>query len=256
MDPVAIVTGAGQGIGRAIARRLARDGFAVALADVDVGALAEAAGEIQDQGASILAVQADLAQVVGIARMIDRVVEEWARVDVLVNNAGRVVTRPFQEVTEADWDAMLSINLRTVFFATQLVARQMIERKIAGRIVNISSISGRSGRPDQAPYAAAKAGVISVTRSAAVALAPHGITVNAVCPGVVDTAMTRRIHETRAQMLGISPEESLDRMVARIPLGRLAVPDDVAAAVAFLCSPRSAYITGQALNVCGGMEMD
>jgi NAD(P)-dependent dehydrogenase (short-subunit alcohol dehydrogenase family) len=125
-----------------------------------------------------------------------------------------------------------------------------------GRIVNLSSISGRSGRPDQAHYAAAKAGVISLTQSAALALAGQNITVNAVCPGVVETPMTMGIHQARAGTLGITPEESLARMVARIPLGRLEKTDDVAGAVAFLCSPDAAYITGQSLNVCGGMEMN
>jgi len=132
-------------------------------------------------------------------------------------------------------------------------ARRM---QTGGRIVNISSISGRSGRPDQAPYAAAKAGVISLTRSAALALAPLGITVNAVCPGVVDTPLTRRIHADRARVLGITPDASLAAMAARIPLGRLETTEDVAGVVAFLCSPAASYMTGQALNVCGGMEMD
>lgn len=256
MTAVAIVTGAGHGIGRAIARRLAQDGFAMALVEMDPPSLQEAEQEIRDLGRPVLAVQADLSELSGVAAMVDRIVREWGRVDTLVNNAGRVITKPFMDVTDADWEAMLSVNLRTVFFATQAVARHMIDHGIKGRIVNIASIAGRSGRADQSPYAAAKAGVISVTRSAALALAPHGITVNAVCPGAVDTAMTRRIHEERARMTQVTPEQSLARMVARIPLGRLAAPEDIAAAVAFFCSPAATYITGQALNVCGGMEMD
>lgn len=256
MTTVAVVTGAGQGIGRAIARRLSGDGFAVALVDLNAGGLLETAKELGDDGAQTLQVQADLTATKNIERAINQVVEAWGRIDALVNNAGREVTRPFLATTEADWDAMLTLNLRTVFFATQLAARAMIAGGVRGRIVNMASIAGRSGRADQAAYGAAKAGVISVTRSAALALAPYGITVNAVCPGVVDTAMTRRIHEVRAQMAGISPEESLRRMIGRIPLGRIASPDDVAKAVAFFCSPRAEYVTGQALNVCGGMEMD
>ncbi len=257
MNPVAVVTGAGQGIGRAIALRLAAEGFAVALVDLDAAALAESARAVEELGVPALAVHADLTALDQIAGVVEQIRTAWGgRIDALVNNAGREITRPFLDVTAADWDAMLSINLRTVFFATQLAARVMIARGVRGRVVNIASIAGRSGRSDQAPYAAAKAGVINVTRSAARALAPHGITVNAVCPGVVDTAMTRRIHDIRARELDVTPEESLRRMVDHIPIGRLAQPGDVAAAVAFFCSPDASYVTGQALNVCGGLEME
>lgn len=256
MNPVAIVTGAGQGIGRAVAQRLSTDGFAVALVDWDAAALADAAQALEQRDARALPIQTDLVQFDNVAGAIDQVVERWGRIDALVNNAGRELTKPFLDISQAEWDAMLGLNLKTVFFATQLAARAMIAGGVQGRIVNIASIAGRSGRADQAPYAAAKAGVISLTRSAARALAPHRITVNAVCPGVVDTGMTRRIHEVRARALGVTPDESLARMIARIPLGRMATPEDIAAAVAFLCSPQAAYITGQALNVCGGMEMD
>lgn len=252
---VALVTGAAQGIGRAIALRLACDGFALALADVNAEGLNTVRGEIEAMGLSALALQADLSDISQVRETITRAAE-WGPLHVLVNNAGRVVTRPFLEVTEAEWDAILSLDLKTVFFAMQFAALGMIADGIPGRIVNVSSISGRSGRPDQTPYAAAKAGVISLTRSGALAFAPHNVTVNAVCPGVVDTPITRRVHEVRAQALGITPEESLARMIARIPLGRIESPDDVAGAVSFLCSPDAAYITGQSLNVCGGMEMD
>lgn len=252
MLKVALVTGAGQGIGRAIALRLARDGFAVAAADINSGTLGDVQREIERSGGQALALAADLALVSEVERVIQQAVE-WGALSALANNAGRVSTRPFLDVTEQEWDATLALDLKTVFFAMQAAARHMPP---GGRIVNISSISGRSGRPDQAPYAAAKAGVISLTRSAALAFAPQGLTVNAVCPGVVDTPLTRRIHEERAAAQGITPAESLARMVAQIPLGRLEQPDDVASAVAFLCSADATYITGQALNVCGGMEMD
>jgi NAD(P)-dependent dehydrogenase (short-subunit alcohol dehydrogenase family) len=253
--PVAVVTGAAQGIGRAIALRLAADGFAIALVDLNADTLESTEREVAERGKTV-AIRADLTSLDEVTRTIDHVQTTWGRVDALVNNAGREITKPFTEITSADWDAILALDLRTVFFATQQAARAMIARGDGGRIVNIASIAGRSGRSDQAPYAAAKAGVISVTRSAARAFASHRITVNAVCPGIVDTAMTRRIHERRARELGVSPDESLRRMISRIPLGRMASPDDVAAAVAFFCSPRATYITGQALNVCGGIEMD
>src|SRR3989475_12443325 len=227
MTAVAVVTGAGQGIGRAIAHRLSGEGFAVALVDLDAAGLLETAKEIGHDGAETLPVQADLTEVRNIERTMSQVVKAWGRIDALVNNAGREITKPFLETTEADWEAMLTINLRTVFFATQHAARAMIAGGAGGPIVNIASIAGRARRADQPAYGAAKAGGISVTRSAALALASHGITVNAVCPGVVDTAMTRRIHDIRSQMAGIIPEESPQRMVARIPLGSIASPDAV-----------------------------
>lgn len=249
---VAIVTGAGQGIGRAIACRLAQDGYAIAIVDINTAALEKVQKEIEELGVSALPLTANLTKLDEIQNAISRAAE-WGEIRVLVNNAGRVLITPFLEITEQEWDAILTLNLKTVFFAMQFAVPHMID---GAHIVNLSSISGRSGRPDQPHYAAAKSAVISLTQSAALAFAPRGITVNAVCPGVVDTPMTSGIHEIRASALGITPRESLDRMIARIPLGRIETPDDVAGAVSFLCSPAASYITGQALNVCGGMEMN
>lgn len=249
---VAIVTGAGQGIGRAIACRLARDGFAISIVDINAAALDKVKKEIEDLGTNVLAITADLTKLDEIQKVINRSAE-WGYITVLVNNAGRVLITPFLEIAEDEWDAIMTLNLKTVFFAMQFAVSKMNE---GGRIVNLSSISGRSGRPDQAHYAAAKSAVISLTQSAALSFATRGITVNAICPGVVDTPMTSQIHEIRASTLGITPQESLNRMIARIPLGRLQSPDDIAGTVSFLCSPDAAYITGQSLNVCGGMEMD
>jgi len=249
---VAVVTGAAQGIGRAIACRLATDGFSLVIADINEAALQEVKQELENLGAQALAIPADLTQLEEIRRVIDRA-SQWGAIRVLVNNAGRVMITPFLEISEPEWDAIMALNLKTVFFAMQFAARHM---QAGGRIVNLSSISGRSGRPDQAHYAAAKCAVISVTQSAALSFAAQGITVNAICPGVVETPMTSGIHQIRAGALGITPEESLARMVAKIPLGYPAKTDDIAKVVSFLCSQDAAYITGQSLNVCGGMEMN
>jgi len=252
MKKVAIVTGAGQGIGKAIARRLAQDGFAIAIADINEDSLTSVKKEIENEGGEVLAIQADLTKLEDIQNVISRSAE-WGQITVLVNNAGRVIISPFLEISEKEWDAIMTLNLKTVFFAIQFAARHM---PTGARVVNLSSISGRSGRSDQAHYAAAKCAVISLTQSAALAFASQGITVNAICPGVVDTPMTTGIHEIRAGVLGITPQESLGRMIAKIPLGRLETTEDVAGVVSFLCSSDAAYITGQSLNVDGGMEMN
>src|SRR5215212_6466255 len=252
MREVAIVTGAAQGIGKAIACRLAQDGFAVAIVDLNADGLDGVKKEIEGLGGEALSLKTDLTQLQDIQNVITQAAE-WGQLKILVNNAGRVLISPFLEITEKEWDAIMTLNLKTVFFSIQFAVKHMQE---GGHIVNLSSISGRSGRPDQAHYAAAKCAVISLTQSAALAFASQGITVNAICPGVVDTPMTTGIHEIRANALGITPRESLDRMIAKIPLGRLERPEDVANTVSFLCSPQAAYITGQALNVCGGMEMN
>jgi acetoin reductase-like protein len=249
---VALVTGAAQGIGRAIAHRLARDGYTLALIDQNGDGIQRVQREIQDARGNAFSLPADLTNLKEIERVVLKAAEQGT-LHVLVNNAGRVIIHPFWDVTEAEWDAILSLDLKTVFFAMQCAARQMTD---GGRIVNISSISGRGGRADQAAYAAAKAGVISLTRSAALALAPYKITVNAICPGVVDTPMTQEVHRNRAQQQNITYEESLARMTSKIPLARLEQPEDVANAVSFFCSPDASYITGQTLNVDGGMEMD
>lgn len=249
---VAIVTGAAQGIGKAIAQRLSQDGFAVAIVDINAGTLDEVKKEIESLGGKALALKADLTKLEDIENVVARATE-WGELSILVNNAGRVIISPFLDITEKEWDSIMTLNLKTVFFATQFAAKHM---QNGGRIVNLSSISGRSGRSDQAHYAAAKCAVISLTQSAALAFAQQGITVNAVCPGVVDTPMTTGIHEIRASSLGITPQESLARMITKIPLGRLEKTEDVANAVSFLCSSDASYITGQSLNVDGGMEMN
>ncbi|GAB4533008.1 MAG: SDR family NAD(P)-dependent oxidoreductase [Anaerolineae bacterium] len=249
---VALVTGAGQGIGRGIALRLAREGFDVAVLDINAETAQAVSAEVEGMGRRARALVVDLLDVPAIRVAIERLVGEWGYLGVLVNNAGNVPITPLMEISEADWDRVFALNLKATFFCLQAAARVMMAQR-DGCIINMTSISGLGPRPDQTHYAAAKAGVISLTQSAALTLAPYGIRVNAVCPGIVDTPLTRQIHQARGRRAGISPEESLARKVARIPLGRIETPEDVAGVVAFLVSPDGAYITGQTLVVDGGM---
>lgn len=201
--------------------------------------------------------------------MVDHVVAEFGRVDLLVNNAGRVQTKYMLDLTPDEWNRIVDTNQRGLFFCLQAVARQMIAQipeeirnadrapRSFGKIVNFSSVSGRSGRPYSTHYAAAKAAVISITRSAALALAKYNINVNAVAPGLVPTPMWVQIDAERALIFGSKPGEAMHNFIEQnVPLKRAATSEDIAGAVAFFCSPDADYITGQTLNVDGGIEMD
>jgi NAD(P)-dependent dehydrogenase (short-subunit alcohol dehydrogenase family) len=249
---VAMVTGAGQGIGRAIALRLAREGFDVAILDVNAETASAVSDEVQAIGRRALTLVVDLLDVSAIEAAVERLIQERARLDVLVNNAGNVPITPLMEISEAEWDHVLDLNLKAAFFCLQSAGGVMMGQR-GGCIINMTSISGLGPRPDQTHYAAAKAGVISLTTSAALTFAPYGVRVNAVCPGIVDTPLTRQIHLDRGHLDGISQEESLAHKVSQIPLGRIETPEDVAGVVAFLVSPDGAYITGQTIVVDGGM---
>jgi acetoin reductase-like protein len=265
---IAIVTGAGRGIGRGVALRLAQEGAHVVVAEYDRAAAEATAAELAALGPEALAYPIDISQIDQIDRMIPAVVAHFGRIDILVNNAGVVLKKPLLDLLPEDYDRTQQINQRGLFFCLQRVARQMIDQipeavKAAGRaersygkIVNFSSIAGRSGRPTSADYSATKWAVISITQSAAAAFAPYNINVNAVCPGVVRTPMWEYIDETEARRLGLERGEWFERTVATIPLKRAGTPEDVAAAVSFLCSTDADYITGQALNVDGGIEMN
>ena len=260
---VAIVTGAGRGIGRAIALRLARDGASVVPADIDGASAREVAGEIAS-----VEWQVDVTDEQAIQDMARGVVKRFGRIDILVNNAGIVQTKSLQDITGEDWDHVIGTNLKSVFLCTRIVGDQMVrlipaDRKDPanaassnGKIVNLSSISGRRGRPLGAHYAASKAGIISLTQSSALFFAPYNINVNAVSPSVVPTAMWKDIDRDRGKYEGLAPGEAMKAFIERIPLKRAGSGEDVAGAVAFLCSKDSDYITGQTLNVDGGYEMN
>jgi NAD(P)-dependent dehydrogenase (short-subunit alcohol dehydrogenase family) len=296
---VAIVTGAGQGIGQGVALRLAAEGAAVVIADYNASTAAETGVEIQVAGGTALPYAVNIADVGAVQTMVDDVVAHFGRIDILVNNAGVVQTKPMLDLDEIDWDRVIDVNQRGTFFVLQAVARQMIRQlpealrsgagvadllsnqlgqstvqaagtrsetgpsgaggpllASYGKIVNFSSIAGRRGRPLSTHYAASKAAIISITQSAALALAPYRINVNAVCPGIVPTPMWSQIDQDRAQLFGAREGEAMAAFIQQVPLKRAAAPEDLAGVVAFLCSPDADYITGQAINVDGGYEMN
>lgn len=265
---IAIVAGGGQGIGKAVALRLAREGADVVVADIDKANAVQAADEIRAQGRRALSHHIDLSQVAEIQTMVDRIVDEFDRIDILINSAALVQYKPLLDVTEDEWDRIIDVNQKGLVFCIQAVAAQLIRKvpqavkeagrseRCHGKIVNFSSISGRRGRSLQVHYAASKAAVISITQSAALALAPYNINVNAVCPGVVPTRMWEKLDRERRQIDGTKPGEAMQEFIDRIPLRRAGSLEDIAGAVAFLCSEDADYITGQTLNIDGGFEMN
>ena len=245
-----LVTGAGTGIGRAIALAFADTGARVAAADLDERA---AAATADAAGSGAMAVQADVGDVADIDRMVSAVAAGFGHLDVIVNNAGVTRGAYIMNLTEDDWDRMHRVNAKGVFFCLQRAAREMIPRR-EGRIINIASIAGR-GFPgtSNAAYAASKGAVISLTKTAAQQLARHNLNVNAICPGVTMTEMVTRLVTQRAEKEGISVDEAKAAAVKPIPLRRANDPADIAAMAVFLASPGARNITGQCYNVDGGL---
>ncbi len=251
---VAIVTGAGRGIGRSTALELARMGADIVVAELDRANAERTAGELRDLGRRALVVPTDVTSRAQVGAMVEQARTEFGRIDVLVNNAGIYRTAPPLEVTEEHWDAIMNINAKGVFFVTQAVLPTMIAQQ-RGVIVNLASMAGKIGNRDSLPYCASKAAVISMTKSFALAHAADRVRVNCVCPGFVETDMWTRLARDRAVLLNQSPEEFNRQAVQRVPLGRMERPEDVANLIGFLVSPRSEYMTGQALSIDGGLVM-
>jgi meso-butanediol dehydrogenase / (S,S)-butanediol dehydrogenase / diacetyl reductase len=251
----AIITGAGRGIGKATALRFAREGADILVPDLDLATSQQTAGAIAALGRKGVSMQADLTRTTDIQGMVETALREFGKIDILVNNAGITQVRDPMQLTEADWDRTLALNLKTVFFCSQAVAREMIRRR-TGVILNAASISGRSGKPMMVDYCASKFGVIGVTQALALALAKHGIRVNAVAPGIVDTDMWVGIDREWSALEGKPTGEMKRSRVAAIPLGRIETPEDVANLYTFLASDEADYITGQTYNVCGGLQLN
>jgi 3-oxoacyl-[acyl-carrier protein] reductase len=239
-NKVALVTGSGRGIGKAIAMRLSSAGAIVVINDVSDSAVVTV-DEIKANGKQSLFAKANVSNSAEVNQMVDMVISTYGRIDILVNNAGITRDQLTMRMTDEDWDAVLNINLKSVFYCSRSVLKHMMKQRW-GRIINISSIVGITGNPGQVNYSAAKAGIIGITRTIAKEMASRQITVNAVAPGFIDTEMTQKL-----------PDKVKEECNRHIPLGCFGTPQDVAEAVAFFASSEAKYITGQVLCVDGGM---
>jgi 3-oxoacyl-[acyl-carrier protein] reductase len=242
-DKVAVVTGASRGIGRSISLALAAEGARIVAVDLDIAETEKVAVEIRALGVEALAVQGNVTVAADAERMIETAVEKFGRVDILVNNAGITRDGLLLRMKDEDWDAVLTVNLKGAFICSRAAAKVMMKQR-SGRIINIASVVGQMGNAGQANYCASKAGLIGLTKSNARELAKRNVTVNAVAPGFIQTAMTEAL-----------PEKVRQELAAQIPLERLGSAEDIANAVVFLAAERSGYITGQVIGVNGGMYM-
>jgi len=242
-DRVAIITGAGQGIGRGIVLKLAEKGADVVVSDIKAQTAQATARDAQALGRRALAVKADVSQRSEVENMVATAFTEFGKIDILVNNAGIARSATLLKLTDEAWDEVLDVNLKSIFYATQAVAPHMMDARY-GKIINISSIYGRTGTIGDSNYVASKAGIIGFTKSVARELARHNINVNAILPGMIDTPLLQGI-----------PDEYLRPMVKEIPLRRVGTPEDVGHVAAFLASEEASYITGATIEVTGGWRM-
>lgn len=240
-NQVAIVTGAARGIGKAVAVRLASDGAKVIVTDILSTEAADVVEEIVGSGGEAKSIQLDVTKANQVQRMVDETLNEYGRIDILVNNAGIFTAATFPEMTEAQWDEMLAVHLKGTFLCSRAVVTHMLDRG-SGCIVNIASTSGISGGTSGAHYAAAKGGIIAFTRSIGKELAARGVRVNAVAPSKIETDMLQ----------GVDTSESRQKLIQKIPLGRLGKPSDIADVVAFLASDQASYIVGEVIVASGG----
>ena len=253
---IAVVTGAGRGIGRAISLGFAKAGAHIAVSDIDPSTLEETAAAVKALGRETLAVPADMGNTQDIDRMISQAKDTFGRIDIMVNNAGVTRTAYIMDVSEEDWDRIHRVNAKGVFFGMQRAARDMIEQGSGGRIINIASIAGKGYTgASNAAYSASKGAVLAMTQLAAHQLGQHDINVNAICPGITRTEILVDVIEHNARISGQSIQELEEALYEGIPIGRPNDPEDIVAMALFLASPGARNITGQAYNVDGGIVM-
>ena len=242
-DKVAFITGSAQGIGRAIALTFAKEGADIVVADLNLDLAAKTASEIESLGRKAMALELDVTDYAKVEEGVNKILDKFGKVDILVNNAGINKDNLLIRMSQAEWDAVISVNLKGTFNCIKAVSRPMIKQR-SGKIVNIASIIGLMGNWGQANYAASKAGIIALTKTVAKEFATRNINANAVAPGFIQTDMTAKL-----------PEDMKKKMLEAIPMAKLGVPEDVANLCLFLASEESSYITGQVITIDGGMVM-
>jgi NAD(P)-dependent dehydrogenase (short-subunit alcohol dehydrogenase family) len=254
----ALVTGAGSGIGRAIAVRLAKEGADIAVVDVNEQGAQETAAMIRELGRAAYPFTCDIALVQDVEATAAGALEKLGKLDILVNNAGTGDTNAFYEdIDPALWDRIYAINVRGPFFFSKAIAKHMIDNGIKGRIINIASTEGKTNRGGSITYASSKGALLALTQGLALQLGPFDITVNAICPGLIDTPIWHRSDKTMDLPQGSTIQMVVDTTIEsrQIKIARVGLPDDIAQAVAYLASDEASYITSQAINVCGGLEV-
>jgi len=236
------VTGSGRGIGKSTALELAKEGAKVVVSDIDIKECQNVCNEIKKIGSDAIAVKCDISKKSDVDAMIKKTMQKFQKIDILINNAGVVLMKPFVEMTEKDWDFVLDINLKGVFLCTNAVVKQMIKQK-SGKIISVASTAGEVGFMNTSAYCASKAGIINLTRELALELSPHNINVNAIAPGVIATKMTEDM---------LKDKKTKEVLLASTPLGRVGQPEEIGKAAVFLASDDSNFITGHTLVVDGG----
>ncbi|MFP4005268.1 MAG: SDR family NAD(P)-dependent oxidoreductase [Candidatus Hadarchaeia archaeon] len=242
-DKTAIVTGGGSGIGKGIALRFAKEGADVVIADLDIAGAETVRDEVKEIGQEALAVKTDVSDASSVDKLVEKTMKEFDGIDILVNNAGVYVQKPIHDTQEEEWDRVLDVNLKGTFLLTKKVTEKMLDNDIEGKIINIASIAGATGYQNSSAYCSSKGGMISLTKELGQELAPKGINVNAIGPGVIETDMTRDL---------LKDEDVKSQLLSMTPRGRIGKPEDIASAAVYLASDDADFVVGETIFVDGG----